>query len=62
MRLRLPAFTFFVLSLLLLWYVKPFTCTSVVFTWYASVATGFSSRAGLHATVDASAIAMRALR
>ena len=61
MRLRLPAFTFFILSLLLLWYVKPFSCTSVVFTWCAFVATGFSSRAGLPATVTALAVAMQAL-
>ena len=34
MRLRLPAFGFFILSLLLLWYVKPFSCNSLVDTWF----------------------------
>ena len=34
MRLRLPAFGFFILSLLLLWYVKPFTCNSLIDTWF----------------------------
>ena len=34
MRLRLPAFGFFILSLLLLWYVKPFSCNSLIDTWF----------------------------
>ena len=34
MRLRLPAFTLFMLSMLLLWFVKPFSCDSLVYTWF----------------------------
>ena len=47
MRLRLPAFCFVILSLLLLWYVKPFSCASTIYTWYGMLPAQIAASAAV---------------
>ena len=47
MRLRLPAFCFVMLSLLLLWYVKPFSCASTVYTWFGMLPAQIAATAAV---------------
>ena len=47
MRLRLPAFCFVILSLLLLWYVKPFSCASTIYTWYGMLPAQIAATAAV---------------